>query len=131
MFFQSSDKSGKKLLPARFFKLLKNSPQKSCKFLQMIFGWEQKGENNTFTKNSRSKSKSDILTLLTLLSADAKLPILLRVPPLTNVKVCNFLLLHFPKWLSLVHGQIAMSLRRLKRSVICKCKSFHLFNIQQ
>ena len=31
----------------------------------------------------------------------------------------------------LVHGQLAMSLRHVKMSVICKCHCFCLFNIQQ
>ena len=34
-------------------------------------------------------------------------------------------MLHFSKWLCLVHGQFAMSLRHVKRLVICKC----LFNM--
>ena len=50
----------------------------------MIFGWEQKEENKNITKHSRSKSKSNILTLLTLVSADAKLPMLFRIRPLTK-----------------------------------------------
>ena len=87
----------------------------------MIFGWEQREENNNVTRNS---SRSDILTLLTLLSADAKWAVLLRVPSITKVEVrkVDFPLLHFPKWLSLFHAQLAMSLRRVKRSVTCKCQ---------
>ena len=60
-----------------------------------------KGKNNNITRNS---SRFDILTLLTLLSADAKSAVLLRVSTLTKVQVHNFPLLHFPRWLCLVHG---------------------------
>ena len=56
----------------------------------MIFGWEQREENNNITSNS---SRSDIVTLLPLLSADA----FQRVPSLTKAEVRNFPLLHFPK----------------------------------
>ena len=72
----------------------------------MIFGCERREENNNITRNA---SRSDILTLLTLLSADTKSAVLLRVPSLTKVEVRNFPLLHFPRWLCLVHGQLAMS----------------------
>ena len=81
---------------------------KFCNVLQTIFECEQREENNNITRNS---SRSDISALLTLLSAT----VLLRVLSLTKFEVCNFPLLHFPKWLSLVHGQLAMSLRRIKR----------------
>ena len=117
----------------RFFYVIKKYPppwmfSKSCSFLQMIFGWEQGEENSNITRNS---SRSDILTLLTMLSADVKSVVLLRVPSLTKVQVRNFPLLHFPKWLCLVHGQLAISLRCVKRLVICKCQCFYLFDIQQ
>ena len=75
-------------------------------------------ENNGIIRNS---SRLDILTLLILLSADGKSPVLLSVPSLAKVEVRNFLLLHFPKWLCLVDGQLMMSLRHVRRSVICKC----------
>ena len=94
----------------------------------MIFGCEQMEENNNITRNA---SRSDILTLLVLLSANAKSAVLLRVTSLTKVEVQNFLLLNFPAWFCLVHGQLAMSLRRAKMSVICKCQCFCLFDIQQ
>ena len=45
------------------------------------------------------------------MSADAKLAVLLRILSLIKVDVRNFSLLHFPKWLCLIHGQLAMSLR--------------------
>ena len=56
----------------RFFQVIKKEYppwmfSKSCNFLQMIFGWDQRKENSNITKNSR---RSDILTLLTLLGAD-------------------------------------------------------------
>ena len=50
---------------------------------------------------------------------------------ISQVEVGNIALLHFSKWLCLVHGQLAMSLRHVKRSVICKCQCFCLFIIQQ
>ena len=77
-----------------------------------------KGKNNNITRNS---SRSNILRLLTLLSADAKLAVPLRVPSLTKVQLRNFPLLHFPKWLCLIHGKLAVSLQQVKMSVICKC----------
>ena len=66
-----------------------------------------------------------------MLNADAKSAILLRVPSLTKVEVCNFPLLHFPRWFCLVNGQLAMSQRRVERLVICKIQYFCFFNIQQ
>ena len=65
----------------------------------------------------------NIINVLALLSADAKSAIHLRVPLLTKVEVRNFPLLHFPRWFCLVNGQLAMSLWRMKRSVICKFQS--------
>ena len=53
-------------------------------------------ENNNIAINS---SRSDMLMLIILLSADAKsavLCVLLRFPSLTKVEVRNFPLLHFP-----------------------------------
>ena len=57
-----------------------------------------------------------------MLIADAKSAVLLRVPSLIKVAVRNFPLLHFPRWLCLVHGQLAISPRRVKRSFIRKCQ---------
>ena len=51
----------------------------------------------------------NILNILTLLRADAKLAILLRVQSLTKVEIRNFPFLHFPRWLCLVNGQVAVS----------------------
>ena len=59
-------------------------------------------ENNNTTRNS---TRSDILTLLALMSADAKSAEPQRVSSLTKVEVHNLLLLHFPKWFCLGHGQ--------------------------
>ena len=67
---------------------------------QMIYGWEQSEVNKNITRNG---NRSDILTLLTLLNADAKLAVLLRVLSLTRVEVLYFPLLHFPRWFSLIH----------------------------
>ena len=61
-----------------------------------------------------------------MLHADAKSSVLLRVPPLTKVAVRNFPLLHFSRWICLIHGQLVMPLQRVKRSVICKCQCFCL-----
>ena len=66
------------------------------------------------------------MNILTLLSADAKSAVLLRVSSLTKVEVRNFPLLHYSRWVCFVDGQLAMSLRRVKRSVICK---FHCFSL--
>ena len=89
--------------------------------------WKQREENNNIARNA---SRSDILTL-TLLSADAKSTVLLRVPSLTKVEERNFSLLYFLRWLCLIHGQLAMFLRLVKRLVIFKCQCFCLFDIQQ
>ena len=66
-----------------------------------------------------------------MLSDDAKSAVLLKVLSLTKVEVLNFSLLQFPAWLCLVHGQLAMSLRRAKMSIICKFQCFCLFYIQK
>ena len=56
-----------------------------------------------------------------------KSAVLLRVSSLTKVEVRNFPLLHYSRWVCFVDGQLAMSLRRVKRSVICK---FHCLSLQ-
>ena len=115
----------------RFFKLSKKNLMDVFKILRLSandFQVRTKGKNNNFKRNS---SRSDILTLLTLLSVDAKSTVILRVSSLTKVPVRNFRLLHFPKWLCLIHGELAMTLRRVKKSVICKYQCFCLFDIQQ
>ena len=55
-------------------------------------------------KRFSGEIKSNILALLTLLSADVKSAVFRRVPPLTKVQVRNFLLLRFPSWLYLLRG---------------------------
>ena len=76
----------------------------------------------------KKRKQSDILKLLPLLSADAKSAVVLMVPPpLTKVEVRNFPLLHFPRSLYL----IAMSLQRVKESVIYKSQCFCLFDNQK
>ena len=69
--------------------------------------------------------------LLTLLSADAKSAVLLRVLSLTKVEVRNFPFIHFPRWLCLVHGPLFMSMQCVKRSVIFKYQCFCIFDIQK
>ena len=61
----------------------------------------------------------------------AVLCVLLRVRPLVKVEVRNFSLLRFPRWFCLIHDQLGMSLRRVKRLVIFKCQYFCLFHTQQ
>ena len=115
----------------RFFKLSKKNLMDVFKILRLSandFQVRTKGKNNNIKRNS---SRSDILTLLTLLSVDAKSTVILRVSSLTKVPVRNFRLLHFPKWLCLIQGELAMTLRRVKKSVICKYQCFCLFDIQQ
>ena len=90
--------NGKKLLTVIFFKLSKKNLPYGCFHILATFQKympQQKEENhNNITRNS---SRSDILTLLTLQTADAKSAVLLRVPSLNKVKVRNFPLLHFSK----------------------------------
>ena len=52
-----------------------------------------KGQKQKYYKKLK---QSDISTLLTLLNADAKSAVLLRVPSLTKVELRNISLLHFP-----------------------------------
>ena len=99
--------------------------------LQLFVNDFQVGANRKNNNITRNSSRSNILILLTLLSAVTKLAVLLRVLPLTKVQLRNFPLLHFTKWLCLVLGQLAMPLRRVKKLIICKCQCFYLFDIQQ
>ena len=78
-----------------------------------------------------TKFYADFLTLSLLPSAYAKSTVFLRVPSLTKVQVPNFLLLLFPRWLCLIHGEIDIYLRHVKRSIICKCQYFCLLDIQE
>ena len=106
----------KRISPTYVFKILQLSANN--------FLVKTKGKTATLQETQQI---ADIVTLLRLLSAD----VLLRIPSLSKVEVLNFPLLHFPKWLCLVHGQLAMSLPCMKRQVICKCQCFCLFDIQQ
>ena len=99
--------------------------------LQLFVNDFQVGANRKNNNITRNSSRSNILILLTLLSAVTKLAVLLRVLPLTKIQLRNFPLLHFTKWLCLVLGQLAMPLRRVKKLIICKCQCFYLFDIQQ
>ena len=99
--------------------------------LQLFVNDFQVGANRKNNNITRNSSRSNILILLTLLSAVTKLAVLLRILPLTKVQLRNFPLLHFTKWLCLVLGQLAMPLRRVKKLIICKCQCFYLFDIQQ
>ena len=134
-FCKVASENGKKLLPEIFL-----SYQEAISLMDVFLILQlsannlrvrTREENKNITINS---NRSDILTLLTLLSVDAKsavLCVLLRVPSLTKVEVCNFPLLHFPRRLYLTQGQLGMSLRRVKRLVIFKCQCLCLFDIQQ
>ena len=50
---------------------------------------------------------------------------------ITEAQLHTLSLLHFPRWLCLIHGQFDMHLRHVRRSVKCKCKCFCLVNIQK
>ena len=91
MLLQSSRWKWKGTSTRYFFKLSKKNLPHACfhnisTFCKWIFG-KNKWKNSNITRNSR---RSDILMLLTLLSADAKSTLLLRVPLLTKVQVHNF-----------------------------------------
>ena len=73
---------------------------------------------------------SDILTLTTLPSARVKSAVFQRVPSLNKVQVRNFSLLHVPRLLCLIRGQFNMYLWLVKRSIICECQLFCIFDIQ-
>ena len=92
--------------------------------------WE-KQQHYKKLKQIRYFNIFNIINILIMLSDDAKSAVLLKVLSLTKVEVLNFSLLQFPAWLCLVHGQLAMSLRRAKMSVIYKFQCFCLFYIQK
>ena len=81
---------------------------------QKWFPCENKGRKTT----TRNWSRSGILTLLTLLSADAKSPVLLRVSSLTKVWSTQFSVATICKWLCLVHQQLAMRLWHVKSFIL-------------
>ena len=112
----------------------------SCNFLEVYASAAndsrmrtKRGKQHHYKKRKQIRYLNilNILNTLTLLSADAKSAILLRVPSLTKVEVPNFPLIHFSRWFSLVNGQRAMYLRRVKKSVLCKLQCFCLLDIQQ
>ena len=94
----------------------------------MIFGWEQREENNNMKRNS---SRSDISTLLALLSADAKSAVLLRIRWLTKVEARDFPWLHFPRWLCLVHGQLVSATWKGRSYVNARVSVSSMFNNSQ
>ena len=99
----------------------------SVRFSRKWFSGDNKERKQHYyikRKQIRCLNIFNIINILTLLSADAKWAILLRVLSLTKVEVHNFLLLHFSRWFCLVNGQLSMSLRGVKRSVICKFQCF-------
>ena len=122
----------KEFPPWIFFITLRLS--RSVGLCRKWFSGERKGRKTTLlqeTKQIRYFNILNMINILTLLSADAKSAILLRVPSLTKFEWHNFLMLNFPRWFCLVNGQLSVSLRRVKRSAICKFLCFCLFNIQQ
>ena len=106
----------KKIIPC---KILHN--RKSSRNMDKKFTWPL----------TRKASASNILTLLTLLSADANLAVVLRVPSLTKVEIHNFSLLHFPRWPCLIHGQHAISLRRVEKWIRSKFQCLWIFDIKK
>ena len=126
-----------------FFKLSKrNLPHgcfHNCNFLEVytsaangFWAKTKRGKQCYYKKRKQIRylNTFNIINILTLLSADAKSAILLRVPSLTKVQVRNFPLLLFPRWFCLVNRHFALSLRHVKRSVICKFQCLWLFDIQ-
>ena len=111
----------------------------SCNFLEVYTSAandfrvrKKRGKQQYFKQHKQIRYNIfSIINILTLLSADAKSDILVRVPSLTKAEVRNFPLIHFPRWFCLVNGQLFMSLQRVKRSVIRKIQCFCLFDIQQ
>ena len=89
---------------------LENSEGNACTRVFFLIKLQASGYFNIF----------NIINILILLSANAKSAVLLKSSVITKVEVCNFPLLHIPRCLCLVNGQLAMSLRHVKRSVICK-----------
>ena len=87
--------------------------------------------NNFFLPTKFYADFFSFLILLTLPSAYAKWAVFLRVPSLTKVQVPNILLLLSPRSLFLIHGEIYIYLRHVKRSIICKCQYFRLLDIQE
>ena len=97
MFLQSSKWKWKETSTRDFFKLSKKNLLHGCFHIfqfsrsvplrhKWFYGWEQREENINITRNA---SRSDVLTLLTLPSANVKSTVLLRVPSLIKVEELN------------------------------------------
>ena len=50
--------------------------------------------------------------------------VVLKVPSLVDMRSTQFLVATFLQLALLIHGQLSVSLRRVERSVICKCQLF-------
>ena len=101
----------------------------SVRLRRKWFSGQNKERKTTLLRNARNTTRYlnifNFINILTLMSTDAKSAILLRVPSLTkNVEARNFPLLHFPRCFCLVNGQLATSLRRVKRLVIWEIPMF-------
>ena len=94
----------------------------------MIYRWEQREENKNITRN---ESRSDILTLLTLLSVVQNWLHFWGIRHYPKLKCAISRCFICQRWLCLIYGQLAMSLRRVKRSVICKYQCFCFFDTQK
>ena len=105
-FCKVAGENRKKLLPEIFLSYQKRiSPIDIFILLKLSRSVRLCREKNNNT--ARNASKSDTLTLFTLLNADAKSAVILRVPSSTKVEGCSFSSLHFPKWLCLIHGYVS------------------------
>ena len=101
----------------------------SVRLRRKWFSGQNKERKTTLLRNARNTTRYlnifNFINILTLMSTDAKSAILLRVLSLTkNVEARNFPLLHFPRCFCLVNGQLATSLRRVKRPVIWEIPMF-------
>ena len=112
----------------------------SCNFLEVFTSTAndfrvrtKRGKQHYYKKHKKIRYLNifNIISISTLLSADAKSAILLMVSSLNKVEVRNFRLLYFPRWFCLANGRLGISLRRVERSVICKFQCFCVFDIQQ
>ena len=124
----------KGICPTDVFLILQLSG--SVRLRSKWFSGQNKERKTTLLRKAQNTTRYlnifNFINILTLMSTDVKSAILLRVPSLTkNVEARNFPLLYFPRCFCLVNGQLATSLRRVKRSVIRKFQCFYLFDIQQ
>ena len=117
----------KGISPTDVFLILQRSG--SVRLRRKWFSGQNKERKTTLLRNARNTTRYlnifNFINILTLMSTDAKSAILLRVLSLTkNVEARNFPLLHFPRCFCLVNGQLATSLRRVKRPVIWEIPMF-------